>query len=87
MKRPLFGEASPFRYARALDKIEALIHLLSVGYIAREDNLEAELTATYADEAVKEFPQLRPILDIIKTRLKKEFEKHEYEWKSHYNYS
>lgn len=59
------------KYAQALDKIEALIHLLNVNYIAREDNAEAELTAKYADNAVKEFPQLKPILDIIKVKLKK----------------
>lgn len=73
------------RFAKALDKIEALIHLLNVGYIAREDNKEAELTATYADKAVKEFPQLKPILVIIKKRLKKEFEKQGFEWKKHYD--
>ena len=73
------------KYAQALDKIEALIHLLNVGYIAREDNAEAELTAKYADKAVKEFPQLKPILDIIKVRLKKEFEKQGFEWKKHYD--
>jgi|SRR3989344_1349271 len=73
------------KYAKALDKIEALVHLLRVGYIAREDNAEAELTATYADHAVKEFPQLRPILNIVKEKLKKEFEKQGYAWKPHYN--
>lgn len=73
------------RYARALDKIEALIHLLSVNYIAREDNAEAELTAKYADKAVDEFPQLKPILDIIKTKLKEEFKKQGFNWKEHYN--
>lgn len=75
------------KYAHALDKIEALIHLLNVGYIAREDNAEAELTAKYADNAVKEFPQLKPLLEIIKTKLKKEFEKQGFEWKKHYNFA
>lgn len=73
------------KYAQALDKIETLIHLLSVGYVAREDNAEAELTAKYTDNVIREFPQLKPILDIIKVRLKKEFEKQGFEWKSHYN--
>lgn len=73
------------KYARALDKVEALVHLLRVGYIAREDNAEAELTAKYADNAIKEFPQLKPILDVVKTRLKKEFKKQGFEWKPHYD--
>ncbi len=73
------------KYARALNKIEALIHLLSVNYMAKEDNAEAELTAKYADNAVKEFPQLKPILDIVKVRLKKEFENQGFEWKIYYN--
>ncbi len=59
------------RYAHAMDKIEALIHLLHVRCIAREDNEQAGLTAKYADNAVKEFPQLQPLLDNIKLRLKK----------------
>ncbi len=78
-------ETEEAKYARALDKIEALIHLLSVDYIAKEDNAAAELVAKYADNAVKEFPQLKPMLDNIKTRQKKEFEKQGFEWKKHYN--
>lgn len=73
------------KYAKALDKIEALIHLLSVGYIAREDNAEAETTAQYANKAVAEFPQLRPVLDVIKDRLRKEFAKQGFEWRSYYD--
>lgn len=73
------------KYARALDKIEALIHLLSVSYIAREDSAQAEFTAKYADNAVEEFPQLKPILNIVKARLKKEFLKQGFEWKAYYN--
>jgi len=73
------------KYAKAMDKIEALIHLLHVNYIAREDNAEAELTAKYVDNAVKKFPQLQPLLNIIKLRLKKEFKKQGFQWKSHYD--
>ncbi len=75
------------KYANALDKIEALTHMLKEKYIAREDNDEAELTATYADKAVQEFPQLKPLLAVIKSRLKQEFQKQGYEWKPHYEQS
>lgn len=73
------------KYARAMDKIEALVHLLHVNYVARENNAEAELTAKYADKAVEEFPQLKPLLNIVKLRLKKEFEREGFEWKPHYD--
>lgn len=73
------------KYAKALDKIEAIVHLLKVGYIAREDNAEAELTAKYADRAVEEFPQLKPLLGIVKARLKQEFVRQGFVWKPHYD--
>jgi 5'-deoxynucleotidase YfbR-like HD superfamily hydrolase len=73
------------KYAKALDKIEALVYLLKIGYIAERADKAADLVATYANSAVEEFPQLKPILDIVKTKLKKEFEKNGFEWKEGYN--
>jgi putative hydrolase of HD superfamily len=73
------------RFAKVLDKIEALLHMLSIGYFAKKDGAEAELTAKFADKAVEEFPQLKPLVDEVKARLKKEYEKQGFEWKDYYD--
>jgi putative hydrolase of HD superfamily len=73
------------KYAKAMDKIEGLIHLIHVNYIAEKDDAGAELTAKYADNAVKEFPQLQPFLNAAKLKLKKEFEKQGFQWKPDYD--
>ncbi|MDD3808333.1 MAG: HD domain-containing protein [Candidatus Pacebacteria bacterium] len=61
------------KYVKALDKLESLTHILSVNYILVKDKLRAKHTATYADKAVEDFPQLKPILENIKKRLKEEY--------------
>lgn len=74
------------KYVKALDKIEALTHLISIEYVARHDDDEAELTATYADNAVREFPELIPLLKATKTQLKNLYQKIGYNWKPEYDY-
>lgn len=73
------------KYVKALDKLESLTHILSVNYILIKDELRAKHTAIYADKAVKDFPQLKPILENIKKRLKEEYIKQGLDWKEEYN--
>ena len=70
------------KYSKALDKIEVLLHMIYIG--VKHDNVP-EYTSTYADSAVKNFPQLSPLLKNIKGRLKKEYKKEGIEWKAEYD--
>jgi putative hydrolase of HD superfamily len=60
------------KYAKALDKIEALIHILFEG--VEKDN-HPEYTFIYVDSSVESAPKLKPFLKNIKERLKKEYKK------------
>jgi len=71
------------RFVKALDKIETLSHLLEQG---REYfDVPAEI-AIYADETVKNFKELEPMLRELKIRMKEEFEKGNIEWKKEFDY-
>lgn len=70
------------KYANALDKMEALIHLI---YSGGEYFDDAEHIATYANKAVEQFPELKEFHSLIKERLKLEFKKANFEWKEEYN--
>ncbi len=71
--------------AKLLDKFEALIHLIKTDYVARDDQREAELSATYADKAIVKFPELKPFLKEIKKRLRVILERDGFEWKAEYS--
>ena len=71
------------RFVKALDKLETLTHLVEVGYKAYD---KTEVIPTYANEAVKTFPELSEVLKKIKKELKLEFEKGSIPWKEEYNY-
>lgn len=58
------------KYAKALDKIEVLLHMIFEE--VKHDNAP-HYTITYADSAVKAVPQLIPLLKSTKKRLKKEY--------------
>jgi len=60
----LTGEA---RFIKALDKLETLTHLIELGHEAYD---EPEFMASYADEAVKNFPELKDMLLAIKNKLR-----------------
>ena len=70
------------RYVKALDKIECLTQLVEAGYKIYD---RPELIAPYADEAVKNFPELLPALRIVKRKLKEEFIKGGFQWKEEYD--
>lgn len=67
-------------FVNACDKLEGMIHPLSVNKVI----MNHELFATYADKAVKSFPILMPIYQQIKGMLKTRFEEWGFEWKKEY---
>ncbi len=71
------------RFVKAIDKLEAMTHLLEAGYKGYD---KPELIPIYADQAVENFPELIFILREIKRRLKLEFEKGKIPWKKEYDY-
>ena len=68
-------------FVNACDKLEGMIHPLTVN----EKIMNHEIFATYADKAIKNFPQLIPIYKQIKNILKKRYEKWGFEWKEEYD--
>jgi putative hydrolases of HD superfamily len=71
-------ETKESQFIKALDKIEALLHLSEVG---AEHYQQSKFYANYADEVVSVFPQLAELLEVIKADLKKQFKKAGVEWK------
>ena len=60
-----------------MDKIEALLYLNEVGYKSYK---RKQFYANYADEAIKNFPELKGLLNKVKSNLKKELMKGNIEW-------
>lgn len=77
------NESSPeARFIKALDKLETMIHIKNHGYKAID---MPEPIITYADDAVKNFPELKSLLIIVKKELKDECEKGNIPWKKEYD--
>lgn len=74
------------KFVNALDKLEAYINWTETGYKYIEKYEDYHLIADYPDEAVKNFPELTPVLKILKQKMRKEFRKGGLEWKDEYNY-
>jgi len=76
-------------FVKALDKIETMTHLMNVGWVGTtKDHYKIDIHsffAGYADKPVKNFPELKQVLDMIKTRLKDQYEKQGFEWKEEYD--
>lgn len=70
------------KFVKALDKLETLAHFYEVGFKVYN---EPEFIPNYADEAVRNFPELADALRFIKRRLKSEFEKGGIPWKKEYD--
>ncbi len=68
------------KFVNACDKLEGMIHPLTIG----KPIMNHELYANYADKAIKEFPLLMPIYKEIKEILKERFLSWHYEWKEEY---
>jgi len=76
-------------FVKALDKFETMTHLMNVGWIPTTKNHYKidvhSFFAAYANKPVKSFPELKQVLDIIKSKLKNEYEKYGFEWKQEYD--
>jgi len=76
------GATIEAKYIYALDKLEALTHISEAGYITYND---MDFIPVYADRAVADFKKLKPVLKILKNKLKQEYKKGGFKWKSEYN--
>ena len=79
------GRTREGRYVRAMDKIEALVHLIEVGGSKRDGYSDGEHIALYADKSVLAFPEVKPFLRTVKDRLKTMYQKLGVEWKPEYD--
>jgi putative hydrolases of HD superfamily len=70
------------KFVKAMDKLETLTQLIEAGYKTFD---RPEIISCYANKAVEAFPELKEMLKILKEKLKKEFEKGNFEWKEEYN--
>jgi len=68
-------------FVKALDKVESINHILNKGYGYFD---YPELIAPYPNNAVKKFPELKPVLKELQDRLKPEYEKRGWEWLEEY---
>jgi len=73
------------RFVRAMDKIEACVHLLEIGGSQRDGFSDADHIAFYADKAVLAFPPVRLFLRTVKGRLKTMYQEQGVEWKPEYD--
>jgi len=72
------GKTREAKFVKALDKIETLTQVYEAGH---EFYIRPDFIPTYADNAVKDFPELSGALDIVKRKLKEEYKKGDLEWK------
>lgn len=70
------------KFVVAVDKIEGSYTLLETG---NKSFSIPDLVATYADESIKNYPPLSPVLGYFKTEMKKEFTKGNIPWKGKYD--
>jgi len=70
------------KFVKAIDKLETLTQLIDVGHRTYD---KPEFIANYADKVVKDFPELKSVLKIIKHKLKKEFKKGKIPWEAGYD--
>ncbi len=79
------GKTPEARFVKALDKIESHLHIIERGGIERESG-DLSHQVLYADNAVRNFPQLEPFLKIVKRKLRPLMEAQGLVWKEEYNY-
>jgi len=78
------GATKEAQFVRAMDKLEALTHLLKNGYLSFYND-KPELIPNHANGLIVKFPELAGLLKAIKKGLKKEFIKGGIVWRNEYN--
>jgi putative hydrolase of HD superfamily len=76
------GITAEAKFVKALDKLETITQLIEMGHRVYD---APDFIATYADKYIENFPELIPMLRIIKIKLKSEYEKGGLEWRESYN--
>lgn len=76
------AETREAKFVKALDKIEAINHMIIVGMKCYD---YPDLIAPYPIPAIKNFPELKPLLKLQHEKLKPEFAKLGWEWKKEYD--
>lgn len=76
------GRSEEARYVKAMDKMESMLHLAEL-----QEFDDPDFIATYADEAVKDYSELEPVLQLVKEKLRESFEDMGIEWEEDYNYA
>jgi len=71
------------RYIKALDKMETTLQYIKTDPKLREGF--EHVASDYADPKVKNFPDLKPLLNSLKKDLKKEYKRTNVEWKKSYD--
>jgi len=69
------------RLVKAVDKLETTLHLVEQG---NEKLTRPHFIPNYADKAVAEFPELKPVLSKIKERLKGKYAEWKFPWLEEY---
>jgi len=70
------------KYIKALDKLEALSHIIRMGWKTFD---RPDFIPIYAAGSVNNFPELKPMLVILKRDLKAEYAKGNIPWKPEYD--
>ena len=70
------------KYVKTLDKLEALMTIIETGKEAID---VADLVGNYGNKQMKETPELKPLWDLMKFKLKKLYNERELLWKEEYN--
>lgn len=66
------------KFVKALDKLEAFLAVCEAGH---KNYTQKIFYGSYADDAIKNFPELLPILTLVKKKLQKEMAKGKITWK------
>jgi len=66
------------KFVKALNKLEAITHLIEAGYQTYE---KPEFMIRHINKAQEECPELAPVIKILKQELKKEFSNGNIPWK------
>ena len=77
------GKTEEAKFVKALNKLEANIHCLKFGYETYDDPY---FIVTHSNKAAQDFPPIKEVAELVKEKLKVEFEKGNIPWKDKEEY-